>query len=101
METNQALIEEKIRSVEHPEIASTLDELGMIGDIDFNEESKEVHLTLVLPMLNIPVQIRDMIINSIAKAIGNLGSKLKVSIKQMTEEQRQSFFSLSKKNWEL
>jgi hypothetical protein len=52
-------------------------------------------------MLNIPVSVRDMILNSIAAEIKNKGSKLSVSFSLMDEEQRQHFFSLSKKNWKL
>ncbi len=101
MTTNKDEIIEIINNVEHPEIANTLDELGMLDEIDFDDETKVVSLTLVLPMLNIPVSVRDMILNSIAAAIKNKGSKLSVSFDVMNEEQRQHFFSLSKKNWKL
>ncbi len=94
-------IEKLIRSVEHPEIACTLDELGMIGEVEFDEETREGKFTLVLPMLNIPVQIRDMILNSIGQAVGDKAKKLKVALAEMTEEQREKFFALSKANWKL
>ena len=101
MTTNNDEIIEIINNVNHPEIANTLDELGMIDEIDLDDETKVVSLTLLLPMLNIPVSVRDMILNSIAAAIKDKGSKLSVSFAVMNEEQRQHFFSWSKKNWKL
>lgn len=94
-------IEKLIKNVEHPEIAATLDELGMIGEVEFDENTHEGQFVLVLPMLNIPVQIRDMILNSIGEAVGNKASKLKASLAEMTEEQRQKFFALSRAKWKL
>ncbi len=101
MTINKDEIIEIINNVEHPEIANTLNELGMLDEIDLDDETRVVSLTLLLPMLNIPVSVRDMILNSIAAAIKNKGSKLSVSFAVMNEEQRQHFFSLSKKNWKL
>ena len=101
MTTNKDEIIEIINNVDHPEIANTFDELGMIDDISFNEETKVISLTLNLPMLSIPDTVKNMILNSIAAAIKDKGSKLSVSFAVMNEEQRQHFFSLSKKNWKL
>jgi len=94
---------ETIRSIEHPEIANTLNELGMIGDINQNHEEKTISVTLVLPMMTIPIEIRDMLINSIAEGIKQKakGYKLKISLDQMEEETKQKFFVLSKQNWKL
>ncbi|NOX17427.1 MAG: DUF59 domain-containing protein [Chlorobi bacterium] len=101
METAEKEIIELIKSVEHPEIANTLEDLGMLGDIKFDEETKQTSITLVLPMMNIPIDIRNMILNSIADKIRDRTSKLNVSLAEMTEEQRTNFFSLSQKNWKL
>ena len=101
MTTDKDEIIEIINNVEHPEITNTLAELGMLSNIDFDSETKAVSLTLVLPMQNIPATVKDMILKNIADAIREKGSKLKVSISVMNEEQRQHFFSLSKKNWKL
>lgn len=101
MAANKDEIVEIINNVEHPEIANTLNELGMIDEIDFDDETKVISLTLRLPMLNIPISVRDMILNSITTAIQKRGSKLSVSFSVMNEDQRQQFFVLSKKNWKL
>lgn len=97
----QQEIEDIMKSIEHPEIANTLDELGMLRDIKLEEETGKVSFTLVLPMLNIPEQIRDMILNSIGMALKGKATKLSVDIAEMSEEQRNNFFALSQANWKL
>jgi len=101
-EKQQELIN-SIHSIEHPEIASTLKELGMIGNIEFDNKENSISVILNLPMMSIPIQIRDMLINSIVEALkGKVpGTKLKISLAEMNDEQRQNFFSLSKQNWKL
>ncbi|HHH54743.1 MAG TPA: hypothetical protein ENK91_13860 [Bacteroidetes bacterium] len=96
-------IERKINNVEHPEIASTLKELGMIKDVILNEEENTISVTLVLPMMTIPVEIRDMLVNLIVQALRQLGTtyNLKIYLAEMNDEQREKFFSLSKQNWKL
>ncbi len=94
-------VEEIIRNVEHPEIACTLGELGMIGNLEFDATAREGKFTLVLPMLNIPVQIRNMILNSIGTALGSKVTKMRVSLAEMNDVQREKFFALSKANWKL
>ena len=101
MSANKEEIVEIINNVEHPEIANTLGELGMLGEISFDDETRVVSIDILLPMLNIPVSVRDMVLNSIVATIKNKGSKLSVSFAVMNEDQRQHFFSLSKKNWKL
>lgn len=92
-----------IHGIEHPEIANTLKELGMIGDITINKEENSISVTLVLPMMTIPISIKEMLINSIANGIREKakGSKLKISLAKMNEEQRINFMNLSKQNWKL
>lgn len=92
-----------IHHIEHPEIANTLKELGMIGEININNDEKSISVTLVLPMMTIPIEIRDMLINSIADTLKQKvsGYKLKISLDQMNDEHRNKFFVLSKQNWKL
>ncbi len=101
MSVTQQEIENIMNSVEHPEIANTLDELGMLRDIKLDAETGAVSFTLVLPMLNIPVEIRDMILNSLGVALKGKATKMSVELAEMTEEERTKFFSLSQANWKL
>ncbi len=89
---------EAIHKVEHPEIAMTLVDLGMVRDIRI--EGQEVTLTLVLPFLGIPEAVRNYLVNSLYQAVKGQGYELvKVYIAQMTEEERQAFFQKEQKHW--
>ncbi len=101
MNVTQEEIEKLMKSVEHPEIANTLDELGMLRDIKLDENTGAVSFTLVLPMMNIPVQIRDMMLNSLGVALKGKATKMSVELAEMNNEERDKFFSLSKVNWKL
>ncbi len=102
-ELNKIDLENILSEIEHPEIANKLTELGMMGNADINHEVKEIYLTLVLPMITIPIEIRDMILTSITTILKEKfsGYKLKVSFDQMNDEQKTNFFALSKQNWKL
>ena len=93
-------INEAIQQVEHPAIASSLVDLGMIRDVVYNSEDKTVSLTLVLPVLNIPQNVRDYMVNSLYQALKSVDAELTgVNLLQMTEEERQVFLALEQQNW--
>ena len=88
-----------LEKVEHPSIATTLTNLGMLRDPQAGPEGK-VSLTLVLPFPNIPDQIRDYMINSLAGAAQSAGGELtKVQLAVMSEEERQNFLSKEQQYW--
>ena len=89
-----------IQLVEHPAIASSLVDLGMIRDIVYTSEDKTVSLALVLPVLNIPQNVRDYLVNSLYQALKSVDVELtEVNLAQMTEEERQVFLELEQQNW--
>ena len=89
-----------IQRVEHPAIASSLVDLGMIQDIDFASEENTVSLTLVLPVSNIPQNVLNYMVNSLYQAIKDAGSELtKVEIAEMTDGERQNFYLMEQQNW--
>jgi len=93
-------IHEVIRQVEHPAITSSLVDLGMIRDVVYTSEDKAVSLTLVLPVLNIPQNVRDYMVNSLHHALKSVDVELtEVNVAQMTEEERQFFLALEQQNW--
>lgn len=99
MEFKEKVIE-AIHKVEHPEVAMSLVDLGMVRDIVVNE--KDVIFTLVVPFLGIPEIIRNMMISSVQKAIEEQGGTLKeVNIAVMTEEERTAFFTKEQQNWKM
>lgn len=101
-ELNLDAIKEAIATVEHPEIAAGLTDLGMIGDVAFDAEEKSVTLTLLLPTLGVPEQIRTYLLNSIAAVLQSMGVEgLRYGIQEMDEEAKQQFFAMAQAGWKL
>ena len=89
-----------IQQVEHPAIASSLVDLGMIRDVSYITEDSTVSLTLVLPVMEIPQNVRDYMVNNLYQAVKSTGAELtKVDLAQMTEAERQAFFTKEQQNW--
>ncbi len=86
-----------IEQVEHPEIAATLMDLGMILDVAVNGD--QVNVAMALPLLGIPDAVRAALVDSIRKPIEDLGLNLYVDFFEMTPEARDRFFAISKANW--
>ena len=93
-EIHQALAE-----IKHPEIDSTLIDLGMLKDISI--ESKKITMTLKLPTMGIPAQIKDYLTNSINLALANLDASLQgtITLAQMSQEELMNFSSMARANW--
>lgn len=92
-------IREALAEVRHPEIARTLVDLGMLKDIMV--EGKKVTLTLALPLIGIPTQVRDYLINSVRQALANLDASLEVDVNlaEMDPEERTKFFAIAQEGW--
>jgi len=86
-----------IRQVEHPEIAVTLIDLGMIKNIAIDNGTAEV--TIAIPVLGIPDTVKIALAQSIQEPIESLGVELSVDFAEMTEEARDRFLKLSRENW--
>jgi metal-sulfur cluster biosynthetic enzyme len=88
-------IVQTIESIQHPAIATSLTNLGILQDIDI--EGNTVKATFVWPFEGIP--IREQIINSVKNAIENMGLKFKYNERIMNEDEKQRFLALEKKYW--
>lgn len=86
-----------ISKIEHPEIAVTLKELGMI--IDAAVSGNTVNVAMALPMMGIPDAVRNALVESIRQPLAKLGLELNVQFFEMTPEVRDNFFALSQANW--
>jgi metal-sulfur cluster biosynthetic enzyme len=86
-----------VAQVKHPEIDCSLNELGMIKDMTVKD--KKVAVTLALPMLGIPVAIRDYLMNSLRGAVTQLGLEFEVKLTGMNQEERQIFFAMAQERW--
>ncbi len=92
-------IQEAIAKVEHPEIAATLVDLGMVRDVAYDPESNEARLTLVVPFFGIPEAVRNYLAYSLYQAVKEVGAELKIYLAEMTEEERQAFFQKERALW--
>lgn len=90
-------VHQAIKQVMHPEINRTLVELGMVKDIALKDN--EVTLTLVLPLLSIPVSIKDYLVNSLRQAVMKLGAKIEVRVAEMNQEERLAFLAMEQESW--
>mgnify|MGYP002063702689 CR=1 FL=1 len=74
-------------------------DLGMLRDIQLIEAETAVGLTLVLPTLGIPEQVRAYLLNSLYHAIQPFGLKLKVMLDEMDDAGKQHFFAQAQAAW--
>ncbi len=84
-----------ISEVQHPAIAFSLLDLGIVKDIEVNDDV--VNVTFAFPFPNIP--IAGQLIHSISGPVESLGYVLKHSIVVMTEEERAKFMSMEARGW--
>lgn len=94
----QALLS-AISGVEHPEIAATLMDLGMLRQIEYHADEHAVSLVLLLPTLGIPEQVRNYLLNSLYAVIQPFGLKFKVMLGEMDDETRAHFFAQAQAGW--
>ncbi len=89
-------IHQALAKVRHPEIDHTLVNLGMLKDMIV--EGKKVTLTLALPLMGIPTEVKDYLMNSIRQALANLDVSLEVTINltQINPGERTKFFTMVK-----
>ncbi len=86
-----------IDTIEHPEIAVTLTELGMILDVALSGNT--VNVAMALPMMGIPEVVRKALVESIRQPLAERSLGLNVQFFEMTPEVRDTFFTLSRANW--
>ncbi|MEF8772544.1 iron-sulfur cluster assembly protein [Halodesulfurarchaeum sp.] len=91
-------VEAAVETVTHPEIDATLSDLGMIDGVE--HEGTEATVTLVLPMRNIPDQVKNILVGRLQEAVAETGVSATVEITVMSDAQRERFFELETENWE-
>ncbi|RLD67815.1 MAG: metal-sulfur cluster biosynthetic enzyme [Bacteroidetes bacterium] len=84
-----------ITKVMHPAINYPLTELGIVTDIEL--EDNKVTLVFAFPFPNIP--IADQLINSIEQPIKELGLEMEHSIRIMSVEEKVTFLQLETAGW--
>lgn len=88
---------EIVKKIEHPEIAATFYELGMVGDI--TEEGGELSVEIRVPFPNIP--IKDYLAGMIQSALQEEYPDISVSFSFtiMSEEVRNQFLAMARQQW--
>ena len=86
-----------IEQLEHPEIAVSLGDLGMI--LDVSVQGNTVTVAMALPTTEIPEVMRNALINIMHHPLEKLGLQLQVEFFEMTQEVRSKFFALAQANW--
>ncbi|HDR50789.1 MAG TPA: DUF59 domain-containing protein [Mariniphaga anaerophila] len=92
--TQQELIK-TLETVEHPAISYSLIKLGIVSHVELNEN--KVNVVFAFPFPNIP--IADVLINSIAQPIYDMGLEFEHSIRIMTDEEKNRFLQLEAEAW--
>ena len=97
--TSEQEIRQALAQVRHPEIANTLVDLGMLKDVVV--EGNKVSLTLVLPFMGIPTQIKDYLVHSIHEALAGLDASLQIELKlaEMTQDEIAKFSKMAMEGW--
>jgi ATP-binding protein involved in chromosome partitioning len=90
-------VNQVLSNIVHPEINFSLVELGMIKDVVCQED--QVELTLKLPFPEVP--IKELLIQNIESALGELdaATQVKIDVQQMTQEERDKFMQMAKEGW--
>jgi len=86
-----------IQNIEHPEIAETLMNLGMILDVAV--DTNIVTIAMALPMFDIPSSVRNILVDKLRGPIEALGRELRIEFFEMTTEVKEKFFQTAKKRW--
>ncbi len=85
----------ELEKVGHPTINYSLIKLGIVTDVELNDN--KVSVVFALPFPNIP--IADTLISSIAHSVKLLGLDFEYKIRIMTEEERKRFLQLETEAW--
>ena len=86
-----------LEKIEHPEIALSLNELGMI--IDAAVDNNLVRIAIALPKMDIPAAVYKAITDLVVNALQKPGITIQPEYFEMTAENRERFFELAKANW--
>jgi len=98
---NMKISENAVRSllsgVTHPAINKSLIDLGIIREISVEDEN--VLIIFALPFPNIPIQIKDQMIQSILTPLKAEGIEPRIETTVMSQQELNNFLSLEQQNW--
>ena len=94
---NKETILEKLETVKHPAIDLSLIKLGILQNIEL--ENNTLKATLAWPFDLVPLPVKQMIITSIENTLKPFNINFKYKEKIMNENEREKFLKLEKENW--
>lgn len=94
---SEADVRRAVGQVMHPQIDRSLVELGMVKDIALDDGG--ITLTLVLPILGIPVTVKDYLVDSLRQSVAKLGPNVEIRIAEMNQEERLTFLAMEQESW--
>lgn len=84
-----------LTKIGHPAINYSLIELGIVSEIDLEENTVKVVFTFPFP----DIPIAATLINSVSEPIESMGLKFEYSTRVMNEDERAMFMQLEKEGW--
>jgi metal-sulfur cluster biosynthetic enzyme len=86
-----------VKRIEHPEIAATFHELGMVGDIEKAGEAIVVEIRVPFPNIPIKDYLAGMIQSEVQKIFPGVPVSFNFTV--MSDEVRSGFLALARERW--
>ncbi len=96
-EVSLKAVTEIVKKIEHPEIAATFHELGMMGTIDKVGEGLVIEIRVPFPNIPIKDYLAGMIRSEIAKVYP--GTTVSFNFTVMPDDVRSRFLTLARSRW--
>ncbi len=90
-----------LEQIKHPVIECNIVELGMIKNIDFDNNTATI--TVGFPFIGVPVKdlpARGQIIREVMATVKNMGLNVKISTIEMSKDELQLFLDKERETWE-
>ena len=84
-----------IKDIRHPAIDHTLFDLGIIKEVDV--EDNRATVVFAFPFPNIPIE--DQLVGSVAAPLVEKGMDFKYKVELMTAEEKDKFMKMEKEAW--
>ncbi|MBN2426359.1 MAG: DUF59 domain-containing protein [Calditrichaceae bacterium] len=91
------LVMERLKSVEHPEIALSMVDLGMILDVVVDKNIARI--AIALPAINVPLVVLKAIEKNISDALGTIDLEIQTEYFEMAPDVKEEFFANARAHW--
>jgi metal-sulfur cluster biosynthetic enzyme len=91
---SEEYIRREVANVMHPTINCSLVELGIVKNIEI--KTGKVIITMAFPFTDVPVSIKDYLVNSVRESIEEIDATFEIETGVMTKEELKKFLALEK-----